>query len=244
MTQLQKTRAIVLRKMDFRDTSKIVTLYTEKHGKQNVIIKGARSKKSKIGAIIDVLNFVNVVIYNKDSREIQLVTQADLVSHFPKIKDDLEKLKYASAVCELLQSLTIENEVNLRLFNGSVKMLGLINDGASEPAVLFAKYFLFFIEESGYSLIRDNCTYCGKELKEDDNVSYNYELGFLCSDCSKNHLINYEFSKELFEILYCLSSKQEFNYTKGDIEKIIYFLERFIKYHIQEFKGVRSLKLY
>lgn len=244
MTQLQKTKAVVLRKMDFGDTSKIVSLYTEKYGKENAIIKGARSKKSKIGSIIDVMNYVDVVLYLKTNREIQLISQADLISHFPKIKDDLEKFKYASAVCELLQALTIENEVNTRLFNGSVKILELINAGESEPSVLFAKYFIFFIEEIGYSLIRDHCTFCGKELINEDTIAYNYELGFLCGDCSSNHIINYEFSKELFKILYCLSTKREFNYKKSDIEKIIFFLERYIKYHIQEFKGIKSLKLY
>ena len=34
MTHLTKTDAIVLRKLNYGDSSKIVTLYTEEHGKE------------------------------------------------------------------------------------------------------------------------------------------------------------------------------------------------------------------
>ena len=43
MSEIIKTEAMVLTKMDYGDTSKIVSLYTKDFGKLSAIIKGGRS---------------------------------------------------------------------------------------------------------------------------------------------------------------------------------------------------------
>lgn len=242
MSQLHKTNAIVLSKLNFGDTSKIVTLFTEEFGKETCIIKGARSPKSKIGGIVDVMNHIQVVFYKKESREVQMISQADLISNFTIIKENLDKLKYASSVLELLNSLTISNEQNEKLYRGSVRILDLMNDPLSDSQLLFVKYFMFFIDELGYSLKEFVCKLCGKSLHEEDRVFYNHEKGFMCADCQSNELINYEFSKELFNLLVCLSGKQNHcRYNAENLARLISFFERFLKYHIPEFKGIKSI---
>ncbi|MDA3860280.1 MAG: DNA repair protein RecO, partial [Melioribacteraceae bacterium] len=77
MSQIVKSKAFVLNKLDFGDSSKIVNFYSEEFGRVAGIIKGARSQKSKIGKIVDVLNLVEIVYYKKESRDLQIVTQAD-----------------------------------------------------------------------------------------------------------------------------------------------------------------------
>ncbi len=242
MSQLHKTNAIVLSKINFGDTSKIVTLYTEDFGKETCIIKGGRTSKSKIGAIVDVMNHIQVVFYKKDSREVQLISQADLISHFPQIKQNLELLKYSSGVLELLNSLTVSNEENKRLYKGTVKILDLINDPISDPQLLFVKYLMFFTDELGYSLKELDCKLCNKDLREEAVVYFNQEKGFMCMNCGKHELINYEFSKELFNLLICLSSKQnECSYNSESLARLITFFEKFLKYHIPEFRGIKSI---
>ncbi len=245
MSNLCKTNALVISKINYGDTSKIVTLFTEEYGKETCIIKGARSPKSKIGGIVDVMNFVEIVFYKKENREIQIISQADLISHFPQIKENLDSLKYGSSVIELLKLLTIENEVNQRLFRGSVKILEMMNNSESDSQLLFTKYFIFFIDELGYSLKETKCKVCEKELNEFSKVYFNYEKGFICEDCGKNELINYEFSKELFNLFICLSNKQnECKYTSENLGRLNTFLEKFLKYHLPEFKGLKSMYLY
>ena len=245
MSQLQKTNAIVLSKIDFGDTSKIVTLFTEDFGRETCIIKGGRSSKSKIGGIVDVLNHIQVVFYKKASREVQMISQADLISHYPHTKENLDRLKYSSGVIELLNSLTIANEVNKRLFKGSVKILDLINDPDNDPQLLFVKYFIFFIDELGYSLNDYNCKLCSKNLIEEATIYFNQEKGFMCTNCGTHELINYEFSKELFNLLICLSSKKNScRYNSENLARLISFFEKFLKYHIPEFRGIKSIHTY
>ena len=78
-----------------------------------------------------------------------------------------------------------------------------------------------------------------------EKVGFNYELGFMCSNCLKDHLINNEMEKELFNFILCLSKRIEINeYKKSDLNKVIMFLEKFLNYHVEQFKGLKSIKLF
>ncbi len=244
MSELIKTSAIVLNKINFGDTSKIAHFFTEDFGKLSAMLKGARSPKSKTGMIIDVFNHVQLVLYRKETRDIQLISEVDLIKHFHGINEDFERVKYASAVIELLHSLTVENEPHEKLFKGSIRILELMNDLTTDPKFLFAKYFLFFIKEIGYEIPMEKCSECGKRLESSKEVSFSYEKGFLCSNCRIDRLTFYDFKAELFNFLVCLSSKNNIKYEQDDLNKIIFFLERFLMYNVPEFKGLRSVKLY
>ena len=150
MSKIIKTKAFVLNKLDFGDSSKIVNFYSEEFGRVAGIIKGARSSNSKIGKAVDVLNLVEIIFYKKDNRDIQFVSQADLISHFPNIKSDLEKVKYASSIIELVLKLTRENDTHKRLFNGIVKIMQRIETEKTEPMLLFSMFYKFFIELNNF----------------------------------------------------------------------------------------------
>ena len=162
MSEIVKTEAIVLSKVNYGDTSSISSLYTKDHGKLSAIIKGGRNPKSKMGLLIDPVNYLQVVLYKKDTREVQFISSADLVEHFTKIKSDLEKLKYSQAIIELVKKLTIEHEVNEKLFRGVVRILELIESSNEPNEVLFGRFFLFFLKETGFELQLEKCMSCGK----------------------------------------------------------------------------------
>lgn len=245
MSELIKTSAIVLSKINFGDTSKIVHFFTEDYGKMSAILKGARLPKSKTGTVLDVFNYVQLILYKKETRNIQLISQVDLIKHFHRINEDLEKTKYASAVIELLHNLTVENEPYQKLFKGSVRILDLLNSDSENPKLLFVKYLIFFIKEIGYEIPMDVCHLCHKKLTGEEPVSFSLEKGFLCSSCRKESITFFDFSKELFNFFICLNSKiNNVRYEDDDLNKIVFFLERYLMYHLHEFKGLRSLKSY
>lgn len=245
MSEIIKTKAIILKRIDFSDSSRIASLYTEKLGKLSCIIKGARSPKSKTGKIADVLNLLTVVIYNKEGREVQVISEIDLINHFPKIKEDLEASSYAFSVAEIIDQLIPEHEANHKIFIGTEKILNLINQSVEEAQLLFTKYFLFIIKEIGYELDFESCSICNNQLENFDKVGFNYEQGFMCGDCLEHHLINYEFEKELFNFILCLSKRVEIQeYNKTDLDKVIMFLEKYLSYHVEQFKGLKSIKLF
>ncbi|MCF8262034.1 MAG: DNA repair protein RecO [Melioribacteraceae bacterium] len=245
MASLQKTEAIVLRKINYGDTSKIVTLYTLHFGKITAIVKGGRASKSKIGAVVDTLNHVEIVFYDKSTRDVQLISQADLINHFPRIREDLEKFKYAAAILELIQNLIHMNEPHERIFLGTGKIFTLMDSGEESAQLLFVRYFLFFIDELGYGLQLDKFTDTGVNLSECDSVIFNNDKGFINGELAKEYLVMFHFDKELFNLLACLSTRNKvLKFNEEQIDRLIYFLEKYLKYHINEFNGLKSLQVY
>ncbi len=97
-----KAEGIILRSMKMGETSKLLTLFTREHGILKVVAKGARSRKSRFGGSLETLTVIHFVYYHKDSRDLQLLSAADIVETFPTLSSDLEKWGYANACGELI----------------------------------------------------------------------------------------------------------------------------------------------
>lgn len=244
MPEIIKFTGLVLKKINYGDSSKIATFFTGEHGKITGILKGGRSSKSKIGSVVDQLNEVEIVLYSKPNREVQLISQANLSRAFQNIKTDLDALKYSSAIIELLDYFIMENEAHERLYRGVIRILDLINNSAESVQVYFVKFMLFFLDEIGFGLNLDNCKICGQRF-ESGEKGLNLELGFICENCKSEHLVSYNLNEELFNNLVCLSSKNDNNvYNIEDLNKLIQILERVIMFHSPDFPGIKSLKVF
>ena len=244
MSEIIKTEAIVLSKMNYGDTSTIATLFTDDLGKISVLIKGARSPKSKYGRIVDPINHLLVVLYKKESRDIQLLSGADIIDHYPEIKNDLNKLKYAYSITELVKNLLAEHEINKRIFKGLVKILNRLNRGEEPSEVTFGRFFLFFLKEIGYEIQIESCSVCGKKTISTDYF-YSFEKGLMCGECKKSAVDIYDINLELLGYLKCLNSDESISSFDNLIcQRAIIFMENHLKYHVSDFKGISSLRLF
>ncbi len=245
MSEIVKTEAVVLNKINYGDTSSIAALFTKSYGKLSAIIKGGRSPKSKISFIADPLNYLQIILYKKDNRELQILSSADIISHFPRIKEDLEKLKFSYAILELVKKLSPEHEANERLFNGLIRILNLYEDSTEHPKILFGRFFIFFLTELGYAVQIQKCASCGKSNLNNMNLAYNFELGILCNDCKSSYIESYQINPELFNYLHCLKQNKKVVYEREMIyDKAIMFLELYLKFHITDFNGIKSFQLF
>lgn len=245
MSDIIKTEAVVLSKLNYGDTSSIVTLYTESDGKLSAIIKGGRGPKSKSGKIIDPLNHLQIIFYNKNTRDVQILSEANLISHFVNIKEDLEATKYGFAIIELIKNLTAEHEANPKLFRGLIKILNLINEKAEAPGFLYGRFLLFFLSELGYELSIDKCAICNKDVVANNTLGFDFNTGFVCSDCFVSHSGLENVSAELYELIFCLKTNRLTEKFSVDlIDKFNLLLDRYLKFHISDFKGIQSLQIF
>ena len=124
---LVKTDAVILKSMKYRDTSKIVTLYSKEFGKLKVIAKGARSAKNKFGASLDPLTCSHVVLYKKEQRDLHLLSQCDLILPFNRLREDFDRMSVGFSVIELLNQIVHEEERNEPLYQLLLETLTALN---------------------------------------------------------------------------------------------------------------------
>ena len=88
------TKAIVLNHKKFSDTSLICNLYSENYGKISIIAKGARSLKNPHGAVLEPLNYIDLIYYYKPKRNIQLFKEASIINNTPSQADKARDTSY------------------------------------------------------------------------------------------------------------------------------------------------------
>ena len=184
---LAKTQAIVLRTRRMGETSKLVTLYTEDFGKVKVVAKGARKPKSKFGAGLELMTEIQVVFYLRDDRELQTLSDCDVTRSHPGLLSVLQRFSYGSAVCELIDRLTIEGEGgHRRLYRCLAGVLvGFEEVGAPQTEVLFWYFQLRMAESLGYRPELGHCVDCLSAL-EGGSLWFSPALGGgLCTSCGR-----------------------------------------------------------
>ena len=121
--RLRTTRAVVSKTMKMSNSSKLVSLITEKHGLVKVVAKGARRPKSKFGAALEPITLINCIYYYRDTRELQPISDVELIEPYTKLKSDLKMLSIASGIVEIAQTHTALEDPKAGTFNLVVESL-------------------------------------------------------------------------------------------------------------------------
>lgn len=119
----ERTEAVVLRGVDFSETSRIVTLLSPTRGRLSCMAAGARRPKSPLAAVLDTFNRLEIVYYWKDSRSVQKLAETTLLDSYPGIKNNLEKAAYAAFPLEVAYKAAQENEPSQELYEALVRGL-------------------------------------------------------------------------------------------------------------------------
>lgn len=105
-----KTRGIVFRFTKFRETSIIVTIFTEQFGLQSYIVNGVRSKSSKNKiALYQPLTLLNLVVYHREHAHIERIKEISCLHPYRSLMADVKKSTQAMFVNELLNK-TVKDE--------------------------------------------------------------------------------------------------------------------------------------
>jgi DNA repair protein RecO (recombination protein O) len=147
------------------ETSLVVIVYTRAWGKVRLAAKGARRPKSRFGAAFQPITFGSYVYYRKDGRELQTASEGDIQHPFPGVKQDYERLGYASAVCDLLDHMTIDEDSNPFLLSIALDTLRWMESVPSHRMELPLWYFQIKAAGClGYRPHLSGCAVTGEKL--------------------------------------------------------------------------------
>jgi len=181
------TDAVILKGMNYRDSSRILTLYTKEFGKLSVLAKGARTSKSRFGAAIEPLSYVTAILYKKESRDLHLLSHCDIIRQFRSLTDDLERMAAAMAVVELLQAVSHGEERNYPLFDLLVSSLECINGATKNAANALYVFEVRLLDILGFRPEFGHCAGCGHSTDEIQSEKLSVNLsqgGVFCPSCS------------------------------------------------------------
>lgn len=235
---ISKTEAIVLRTVDYSESSLIVTLFTRKHGTLAVIAKGAKRPKSKFAALMVPGQVLEVVIYIKSTRNVQTVSEASSMLKLDQLRIDLEKIALTVTSMELVNQVLHENEVNEPLFAFLVKLLRWINNHRDASRLIFPYVQIRVMEKIGIGLQTD------VTIDAETTSGYmNIESGTLSQNATGDQSIRLTTGQFVF-LRKSLHSKKksifQIDLKNSELNELIEYLDRYIRYHIEGVKPRKS----
>lgn len=142
--------AIILRKEDFGEAGRVLTVYTQNHGKMKILAKGVRRPTSRKGGNLDLLNHVKVQVHR--GKGLHIVTEASSLNSFFLLKQDVKSISKAYYLCEIVDRLCPEEETMPFVFELLVSTLSQFQNNSTKKIWEFEYKLLrhlgFVIESS------------------------------------------------------------------------------------------------
>jgi DNA repair protein RecO (recombination protein O) len=181
----EKARALVLRTTDWSESSRIGTLWTREFGKVRVLAKGGRRLKSSFESALDLLTVCDIVLIRKSSGSLDLLTEAQVVRRFPRLRTDLPALHAAYYVAELLGDWTEEYDPHPVLFDEALATLDVLGAAGVATGPRLARFELVLLRELGYGPALEACAVCAAALSAQGLAFSSAAGGVVCPACQK-----------------------------------------------------------
>ncbi len=178
-----RTEGVVLRRRDFGESDRILVIFTKKLGRIAGIAKGARKPSSKISGHLELFSRASFLVSR--GRNLQLVTQAETIESYNRLRGDLSGIGLGSYIVELVDALTTEEGSNVRLYELLVTTLKALDSGL-EPAIVIHNFELQLLRLTGFQPEFFICVECGNPITEQDQYISGELGGVICPKCIKD----------------------------------------------------------
>src|SRR6266508_2112477 len=124
---LYREQAVVLRTWKLGEADRIVVLMTQGQGKVRAVAKGIRKTKSRFGGRLEPFSHVDLSLYR--GRELDIVTQAEVVAPFRALREDYDRVVAGTAMLEAVDQVAQERESAVRIYLLLVRALRTLDGG-------------------------------------------------------------------------------------------------------------------
>lgn len=172
-----RVEAIVLKHSDFGEADRFLALYTRERGKLRAIAKGVRKTKSRKAGHLEP--FTRTSVQLAAGRDLFIVSQAEAIDSYMKLREELALVGYASYCMEMLDKFTYEDEENRAVYRLTKDTLMRLNRG--DEAELAVRYFeMQLLDLLGFRPELQKCVVSGAVIQPEDQY-FSAKLGGVVS---------------------------------------------------------------
>jgi DNA repair protein RecO (recombination protein O) len=244
---IAKTEGVVIKYQKFRDTSLIVTFYTRDLGRLKAVAKGARGPKSKFRSSLDLFSYGQLVVYVKQDRDLQLLSDFETLRSFRRVQEDLRSFAHAGAAGEHLEAIVAGEEPHPELFELTIDFLeSLESAGPGAPPALFRAFQLQSSSMLGYRPELHGCVGCGRA---NGVKKFSPRMGgVVCPNCAAESFGAAALAESILELFRSLGERSlaEIASAPGGYERaeadVGPLLDAFLQYHVDRYRALKSLQ--
>lgn len=143
-----KVEGIILKRSNFAETDKIVTVFTKRLGKIKVLAKGVRRIHSRRAPHLEMFNHVELVLHN--GKTFDSVTEVRVIDDYPVPKADLKLSSYLFYLSEVLDKILPEHQPHPEIFVSLLSTLSNLSDLGANSQEQVKKFVVQLVWDLGY----------------------------------------------------------------------------------------------
>jgi len=236
-----KTRGIVIKRSNFGEADRLVTIFTEKYGKIRAIGKGVRKPLSKLAGHLELFCLVDFLI--AEGRNLDIITGAETEKCFFNLRNNFQPTKVAFYIAEVTEKMIGEEEPHPEVFKLLEETLENLN---CREADLMLPYFeLNMLSLLGYQPELAKCVLCGKKATQEGNFFSFQEGGLACEKCQSHDVAISEKAIKLLRLMinHKLKLIEKVKIDKNTASEVKKIANDYLNYtHQQEFKSRKFLR--
>lgn len=129
-----KVEGIIIKRRNFRDSDRILTVLTKTHGKIYVKASGVRKINSRRSGHIELLNHSMLSLYKGNG--FPILTEATTINNFTSLKSNLTDIGLVLHLCELIDGLCPENQENNQVYSLFLRTINELMIAESKKAII------------------------------------------------------------------------------------------------------------
>lgn len=150
MARTYKTEGIVLKRINYSEADKIITIFSKHYGKIQTIAKGVRKLTSRKGGNLELFNLVTIFLAK--GKNLDIITEAQVQDSFSGFRENLEKTAVAFQLAELVERLTRENQANYKIFNLLKDSLSVLSKKDIDQKSFLIEFKIGLLQVTGFGL--------------------------------------------------------------------------------------------
>jgi DNA repair protein RecO (recombination protein O) len=237
-----KDQIIVLKTIDFKDTSKIVGVLSKEYGRISLIAKGAKNPKSKFSGVLQAGNILEALYYYKSGRDIHTLSDASFLIKAYPIHFDMEKLSILLPTLEMIEQLVSEQSHTVDFFTFTEGLISWLVQESQPVKTLFPYILVRLAELSGIQLNFEN-----EQFEPEKDYYLNGELGLICTEVSSGLSIKLQPRQAHYLFLACSNrgkSVQNYSMDKFELKNLIHHIDVYFKLHIDDIFDRKSDEIF
>jgi DNA repair protein RecO (recombination protein O) len=176
--RLYRTDAIILRRRNSGEADRLLTVFTPRYGKLQLMAKGARKITSRKAGHIELFMLTDMQVAR--SRSWDIISQAVTVESYRAIREDLDKTSQAYYLAELIDRFTEENDPNQPLFELLALTLARLSH-VDDPYITLRYFELHMLGLVGFQPQLHFCLTCEEAIEPVENNYFHIaDGGVLC----------------------------------------------------------------
>jgi DNA repair protein RecO (recombination protein O) len=180
---LSKTKAFVLKKIDFRETSVIVRFFSQDFGKISCLFKGIRTEPKKFASTLEPFSLNEVIFYQGTKNELHIASQSDAIDSYQLLRCDLSKVQAATSMLSLVDSLMQPQQAHEPTFFLLKECLDRLEKEPDWEKLVYI-FKIKILSCSGFQPHIDSCVSCSAQIGYSQRAYFSSAYGgLLCQKC-------------------------------------------------------------